>query len=115
MKIRVDIDVEPEEMRRLLGLPDVAGMQEDVIKAVREKISQGADVWETLSAMNKQLLPEALQSASSIQSMLMKGFGTLRGKDDEDELEADAGDKPKKRTARKTVSKNAASAPPKKK
>lgn len=104
MKIRVDIDVEPEEMRRLLGLPDVAGMQEDVIQAVRDKISQGADVWETLSAMNKQLLPEALQSASSIQSMLMKGFGSLRGKDENDEDSA----KSSKPSARKTVSKGAA-------
>ena len=31
MQIKVEIEVKPEELRRFLGLPDVAGLQEDAI------------------------------------------------------------------------------------
>jgi hypothetical protein len=112
MKIRVDIDVSPEEMRRLLGLPDMAGIQEEITQAVKDKISQGADVWDTISAMNKQLLPEALHSSSSIQSMLMKGLGSLRGKEGEEEKDSKSAPKA---SARKTDSKSQSSPPAKKK
>ncbi len=41
MQIKIEIDVKPEELRRFLGLPDVAGLQEDIIHFLRDKM--GAD------------------------------------------------------------------------
>lgn len=38
MQIRIEIDVKPEELRRFLGLPDVAGVQEEFINFLRDKI-----------------------------------------------------------------------------
>lgn len=38
MQIRIEIDVKPEELRRFLGLPDVAGLQEDIIGYLRDKV-----------------------------------------------------------------------------
>lgn len=38
MQIRIEIDVKPEELRRFLGLPDVAGLQEDIIAYLRDKV-----------------------------------------------------------------------------
>lgn len=43
MNIKVEIDLKPEELRRLLGLPDVAGLQEDMISYVRTKMTQGVE------------------------------------------------------------------------
>ena len=45
MIIRIEIDVKPEELRAFLGLPDVVGMQEDLIKYLRDKVtsSEGFD------------------------------------------------------------------------
>lgn len=40
MQIRIEIDVKPEELRRFLGLPDVAGLQDDVVQFLREKVGQ---------------------------------------------------------------------------
>ena len=37
MKITVNIDCTPEEARRFMGLPDVAGMQESMLKEMQEK------------------------------------------------------------------------------
>ncbi len=43
MQIRIDIDVKPEELRRFLGLPDVAGLQEDLIAFLREKMESAGE------------------------------------------------------------------------
>ncbi|MDN5862135.1 MAG: hypothetical protein L0H19_01665 [Salinisphaera sp.] len=43
MKINIQIDVTPAELRQFLGLPDVAGLQEDMIEYVRERVARGAE------------------------------------------------------------------------
>lgn len=37
MQIRIEIDVKPDELRRFLGLPDVAGLQEELIEFLRDR------------------------------------------------------------------------------
>lgn len=43
MQIRVEIEVTPEELRRFLGLPDVAGLQDDIIAFLRDKVGAASD------------------------------------------------------------------------
>lgn len=43
MQIKIEIDVRPDELRRFLGLPDVAGLQDDVIEFVRQKIDAAGE------------------------------------------------------------------------
>lgn len=43
MQIRIEIDVKPEELRRFLGLPDVAGLQDDFIEFLRERVSAASE------------------------------------------------------------------------
>lgn len=43
MQIKVEIDVKPEELRRFLGLPDVAGLQEDLLSFLRDKMDQASE------------------------------------------------------------------------
>ena len=43
MQIKIEIDVKPEELRRFLGLPDVAGLQEDLINFVRTKLGHATE------------------------------------------------------------------------
>ena len=43
MQIRIEIDVKPEELRRFLGLPDVAGLQEDLVNFLRDKLGSAAE------------------------------------------------------------------------
>ncbi|MGB0955384.1 MAG: DUF6489 family protein [Panacagrimonas sp.] len=40
MQIKIEIDVKPEELRRFLGLPDVGGLQDDLIHFLRDKVEQ---------------------------------------------------------------------------
>ncbi|TAM12297.1 MAG: hypothetical protein EPN72_05580 [Nevskiaceae bacterium] len=43
MQVRIEIDVKPEELRRFLGLPDVAGLQDDFIEFMRERVSAASE------------------------------------------------------------------------
>lgn len=43
MQIRIEIDVKPEELRRFLGLPDVSGLQEDIVAFLRDKVGAASD------------------------------------------------------------------------
>lgn len=43
MQIRVEVEVTPEELRRFLGLPDVAGLQEDIIAFLRDKVGAASE------------------------------------------------------------------------
>lgn len=43
MQIKIEIDVKPEELRRFLGLPDVAGLQEELIQFLRGKLGSAGE------------------------------------------------------------------------
>jgi hypothetical protein len=42
--IKVEISMTPEELRRFLGLPDVGGLQDDLIDFLRSKMGAAGDV-----------------------------------------------------------------------
>lgn len=43
MQIRVEVEVTPEELRRFLGLPDVAGLQDDIVAFLRDKVGAASE------------------------------------------------------------------------
>lgn len=55
MQIRIEIDVKPEELRRFLGLPDVAGLQEDLISFLRDKLGSAAENFDPASFVKDNL------------------------------------------------------------
>jgi len=55
MQIRIEIDVKPEALRRFLGLPDVAGLQEDVIQFLREKVGAASESFDPAAFVKENL------------------------------------------------------------
>lgn len=43
MIIKIEIDVQPEELRRFLGVPEVFSLPEDVVRNLREKVIAGVE------------------------------------------------------------------------
>ncbi|MGH8462389.1 MAG: hypothetical protein ACRESS_12340 [Stenotrophobium sp.] len=43
MQIKIEIDVKPEELRRFLGLPDISGLQEEIIAFLRDKVGAASE------------------------------------------------------------------------
>ncbi len=69
MQIKIEIDVRPDELRRFLGLPDVAGLQDDVIEFVRQKIDAAGEFDAT--GFVKQNL-DSLRKNPALQKLIAK-------------------------------------------
>ena len=39
MKIKIEIDLKPEELQRFLGIPDVTAIREDLLQFIKEKVA----------------------------------------------------------------------------
>lgn len=69
MQIKVEIDVKPEELRRFLGLPDVAGLQEDLMAFLKDKVGQASDGLSPAADFVRGNF-EHLKSSAAVQRLL---------------------------------------------
>lgn len=72
MHVKVDIDMTPEEVRRLMGLPDVHGFQQEIMDRIKQQMLAGAEGYDPLTLFR----PFLEQTASSMDSF-QKLFGGL--------------------------------------
>ncbi|MBV0931929.1 DUF6489 family protein [Marinobacterium weihaiense] len=73
MNFRIDIEMTPEELRRALGLPDVSGLQQDMIDKVREQMESGAEGYDPLTLL-KPYLNSGIGSMDAFQKLV---FGMM--------------------------------------
>jgi hypothetical protein len=73
VKIRVEVDVKPAELREFLGLPDVTGIQKDALDAVSRGLKRGTASVDPLAVL-KGFLPAGLLSPEEWQRLLMKAL-----------------------------------------
>jgi len=73
MKIRLEVDLTPGELRQAFGLPDVAGLQEDLIQYVRDRVAAGVDIGEAIS-MIKNLVPDGMHAPARVQKLFGKAL-----------------------------------------
>ena len=74
MKIKLDIDCTPEELRGFFGLPDVKPMQEQLLKEVEERMRSGLKALDP-EAMLKAWLPAGLQGFEKLQEIFVSQMG----------------------------------------
>ncbi|QGU33030.1 DUF6489 family protein [Thermochromatium tepidum] len=55
MKITVDVEITPEEMRKLFGLPDVEAFQRQLMEDIRERMQAGAEGYDPLKLFQPYL------------------------------------------------------------
>lgn len=70
MKINVTFDLSPEELRKLMGLPDVQEMQKEVFDQMMSKMMLGEDGYDPLS-LYQPLLGGGMTAVAEFQKMLM--------------------------------------------
>lgn len=89
MKVTIEIDATPQEMRTMLGLPDFEPIQKEVMEKAREKVMEAIDSNDP-SQLMKMFMPtnEHLQSMESLQSTvweaMAKNMGFSMGKDQDE-------------------------------
>ena len=72
MQIKVDLDITPEEVRRLMGLPDVHGFQQELMDKIKERMLAGTEGYDPLTLFR----PFMDQTVSSMEGF-QKLFGSL--------------------------------------
>lgn len=70
MKINIEFDMTPEELRQAMGLPDVQEFQREVMKGMMEKMMSGEEGYDAMSLF-KPMLPENMKSVDQVQKMFM--------------------------------------------
>lgn len=66
MKLHVEIDATPEELRTFLGLPDITALNAQLVTQFRENIEKGVADYDPGSLL-KPVLPEAFAAMTQLQ------------------------------------------------
>ena len=74
MKITLDIDCTPEEVREFFGLPRVKPVQEELLKEVQERLRANIKAMDP-EAMLKTWLPATIQGFEQLQEMFLRQMG----------------------------------------
>lgn len=69
MNVKIDIDITPEEMRRLMGLPDVQPFHEELVDRLRENLRVGEEGYDPLSLF-KPYMNSAVNSMDMFQNFM---------------------------------------------
>ncbi|MBE9396204.1 hypothetical protein IOQ59_02890 [Pontibacterium sp. N1Y112] len=70
MKFKIDIEMKPEELRKVLGLPDVEGFHEDMMNRIREQMEAGVEGYDPLTLF-KPYLSSGLGSMDALQKIML--------------------------------------------
>lgn len=70
MKFKIDIDMSPEELRKVLGLPDVEGFHQDMMNRIREQMEAGVEGYDPLTLF-KPYLSSGLGSMEALQKIML--------------------------------------------
>lgn len=71
MKATVEIDATPQEMRELLGLPEVQTIQKEVMEKIRDKMLAGIEANDMSELMKLYMpMPEQMSVADGLQKTM---------------------------------------------
>jgi hypothetical protein len=73
MKIKLDIDATPVEMRVFFGLPDVSTLHDEMLSMLRERMRAGAEGYDPLTLMSA-FIPQGVQGVEALQKMFWEAM-----------------------------------------
>jgi hypothetical protein len=77
VKVSVDVDLTPEEMRRLFGLPDLTPIQNLVVERIAAQVEKGLDQG-IVATLTRAMVTGGLQSWDAYQKLLAGMLGGRR-------------------------------------
>lgn len=69
MKVHIELDMTPEEARRMMGLPDVSGIQEKLLAEMEQRMKAALDTSDP-EAMMRAWMPMGGQAFEQFQKFL---------------------------------------------
>lgn len=71
MKATIEIDATPQEMRELLGLPEVQALQKEAMEKIREKMLEGIQSNDPAELMKLYMpMPEQMSAVEGVQKAM---------------------------------------------
>lgn len=70
MKIKIEIDIKPEEARKVMGLPEVETMQKDLMDQIKDKMQQEINAMTDPQAFMERYLPLGIQGIEQFQKVM---------------------------------------------
>lgn len=83
MKVNVEVDATPEELRRFMGWPDVQPFHDEMLKTLRERMQAGTDGYDPVTLL-QPFMPAQFQNMESLQRAFWEAFGGRQGGEDGD-------------------------------
>ena len=81
MKINIELDMTPEEARRLMGLPDLSGLQAEMLEQMKARMTAAMDHSDP-EAMMRAWMPLGAQGFEQFQKFLWDSAARASGKKD---------------------------------
>ncbi|RTE67578.1 hypothetical protein EH243_01115 [Amphritea opalescens] len=78
MNFKVDVEMTPEELRKVLGLPDVESFQNEMMGKIQERMEAGAEGYDPLTLF-QPYMASGLGSMDAIQKMLLNMMTSYTG------------------------------------
>ena len=72
MKITMGIDMSPEEVRKVMGLPDVEPMQKELMAKMQEKMNTYIDEMSDPEIFMKRIMPMGIQGMDQVQDFFSR-------------------------------------------
>lgn len=72
MKIKMEIDMSPEEVRKVMGLPDVEPMQKELMAKMQEKMNTYVDEMSDPEIFMKRIMPMGIQGMDQVQDFFSR-------------------------------------------
>jgi len=69
MKISVDVEITPEELRRFFGLPDLSPAQDLIVERITRQVEKGLDA-NLVPAVMRSIIAGGIQSWESYQKLV---------------------------------------------
>ncbi len=74
MKFHVDVEASPTELRQLMGLPDLEGLQQRMLEDIQARIEQGVEGYDPMELM-QPYLKTSLAGMDMMQRLFAAGIG----------------------------------------
>ena len=80
MKITVEIDATPQEVRDFFGLPNVQPLQNEILEKLQQEITKGTTGFDAVNLM-KPMLPAHIQSMEAMQTAFWNALSSAKPAD----------------------------------
>ncbi len=79
MKVTINVDITPEEVREVLGLPDVQEFQSDLLMRVREQMEAGVEGYDPMTLLKPYMPSAGAGSVEQFQRLMLKLMTSYTG------------------------------------